>query len=90
MNDVANESLGVFFKGFEDCKKRVKELLSDFSIAFLVSSIGTLEETTIVLAEDTAKEAMDVQVIGASIDDPPLTSFKVVAVGEVPEAPVEV
>lgn len=40
-DDIANKSLGVFFEGFEDCKKKVKEVLPDFNTVLLISSIGT-------------------------------------------------
>lgn len=41
IDDIADESLGVFFEVFEDCKKKVKEILLDFNTDLLISSIGT-------------------------------------------------
>lgn len=38
-DDIADESLGVFFKGFAYYKKKVKEVILDFNIDLLISSI---------------------------------------------------
>lgn len=86
---MANKLLGVFFKGFEDCKKRVKKLFPDIN-TILVSSIAILEETIIVAVEDIVKGDVDVQVIDASASDPLLTSSKAVSIAEVLEVPAEV
>lgn len=85
-----NELLRVFFEGFKDCKRMIKEFLPDFNTNQLILSIGILEKIVIALAEDTTKEAVDVQVIEASIDDPPLISFEVAMVAEVPKVPVAI
>lgn len=79
---MVNKSLGVFFKGFEDCTKRIKKFLSDFNAVLLVPSIGTPKETTIVVAKYTTREAMNVQVIDAPTNDPLQTSFIVTAVAK--------
>lgn len=39
-DNLADESLGVFFQGFEDCKKRMKKSFLNINIALLILSLG--------------------------------------------------
>lgn len=68
---LVDELLGVFYEGFKDCKKKVKEFLLDFNIAILIPSIGIQEETTMATIEDTIED------VRALVKDLPLTTFDV-------------
>lgn len=85
---MADKSLGVFYKGFDDYKKKVKEIFLDFNMALLIPSIGAPEEIAIVVAEGAAKYVVKVQVIGTSVDNPHPTTSEVATVAEAPEAAV--
>lgn len=74
-DNLAEESLRVFYEGFEDCKKKLKEFLPNFNITFLILSIGILVEIEKVV-EDTAKD------IGAPIEDLALTTFVIATVAK--------
>lgn len=59
-NDLVDESLNIFYEGFKDCKRKIKELLPNFDIALLVPSISIPKEKSIAV-EDTAED------VGAAI-----------------------
>lgn len=85
-------SSGVFFEGFEDCKKIIKELLLDFNTALLIPSIDMLEEIAIAIVENTTEEAVKVQVIDVpptTHDNLPPTSFEVIIIAKVPATPID-
>lgn len=88
MDNLANKSLGVFHEGFEDWKKRVKELL-DFVATLLILGIGVpvADEATTV-ANDTIEEATGVQDIDAPANNPLPTTSKAAIVAEALGAPM--
>lgn len=70
MDDLAKESLGVFFQGFKDYKKKVKEIFLDVNTTLLLSSLGTQEDITVTAINDPNEEDTEVQIV----DVPPTNS----------------
>lgn len=57
VEDLAEESLGVFSQGFEYCKKKVKEPLSNVNTSLLVLSLGAPEKIKATMINDPNEEA---------------------------------
>lgn len=89
MDDLDDESLGIFYQRFEDYKKKIKEFLLDFDIVLLILCISILEEIATATTKDTIEDVTDVKVIGAPTNDHHSTTFEVAIVAEGLEASMD-
>lgn len=90
LDNLVDESLGVFHEGFKDGRKRVKELLPNFDATLLVLSIGILEVDKATAIQDTTEEATKVQVISSPIDNSPSTFSEAIIVAEIPKVSMDI